>query len=70
MKRALLRERSAGGGSLEDLAGSYKNMPHTSQDKDVEGQDEDGELSRREGREIERKEGSVLLITNAPPPRN
>ena len=43
------------------------SKPHTSQDKDVEGQDEVEELSRREGREIERKEGLMLLITNAPP---
>ena len=41
------------------------NTPHTSQDRDVKGQDEDDELSRREGRDIEGKEGSVLLVTNA-----
>ena len=40
---------------------------HTSQDKDVEGQDRDEKLSQREGREIEGKEGLVLLVTNAPP---
>ena len=57
MKLALLHERSAEGGSQEDLTGGHMNTPHTSPDRDVEGQDEDGELSRREGREIEGKEG-------------
>ena len=53
MKCALLRERSAEGGSLEDPTSGNMNTPHTSPDRDVEGQAEDGELSRREGREIE-----------------
>ena len=70
MKCARPRERSAQGGSLEDLTGGHMSTPHTLQDKDVEGQDEDGELSRKEGREIEGKEGLVLLVTNAPTPRH
>ena len=63
-------ERSAKGGSLEDQTGGHMSTPHTSQDMDVEGQYEGGDLSRREGREIEGKEGLVLLVTNAPPPRH
>ena len=50
--------------------GGDMNTPHTLQDRDVEGRDEDGELSRREGRKIEGKEGQVLLVTKAPPPRH
>ena len=57
MKCAHLRERSAEGGSPEDATGGHMNTPHTSPNKDVEGQDEDGELSRRERRQIEGKEG-------------
>ena len=57
MKCARPQERSAQGGSLEDPTGGHTNTPHTSQGKDVEGQDEDGKLSRRDGREIEGKEG-------------
>ena len=56
MKYARPRERCAKGESLGDPIGGNMNTPHTSQDRDVEGQDEDGELSRREGREIEGKE--------------
>ena len=70
MKCACFREGNVEGGSLEDLMGGYMSTPHTSQDKDVEGQDEDGELSRREGREVEGEEGLVLLVTDAPPPRH
>ena len=51
------REHSAEGGSLEGPTGGHMNTPYTLHDKDVEGQDEDGELSRREGQEIEGKEG-------------
>ena len=57
MKCALLCERSAEGGSPKDPTGGHMNTPHTSPDRDVEGQAEDGELSQREGREIEGKEG-------------
>ena len=57
MKCARHREHNVEGGPLEDPTGGHMNTPHTSPDKDVEGQDEDGELSRREGREIEGKEG-------------
>ena len=53
----LLCKRSAKGGSPEDPMGGHMNTPHTSPDMDVEGQAEDGELSRREGQEIEGKEG-------------
>ena len=70
MKCARPRKRNAEGGFLEDPTGGHMNTPHTSQDTDVEGQDEDGELSQGEGREIEAKEGLVLLVTNAPPPRH
>ena len=56
MKRVCPRERSGGGGSLKDLNGGHMSTPHTSQDKDVEVQDEDEELSRREGQEIEGRE--------------
>ena len=42
---------------LEDPTGGHMNTPHTSQDREVEGQDEDGELSRTKGREIKGKEG-------------
>ena len=66
MKCARPRERNAEGGSLEDPTGDHMNTPHTSQGRDVEGQDDDGELSQREGREIEGREGWVLLVTNAP----
>ena len=57
MKCARPRERNAEGGSLEDPTGDHMNTPFTSPDRDVEGQAEDGELSRREGQEIEGKEG-------------
>ena len=57
MKCARLHERTAEVGSPEDPTGGHMKTPHTSQDKDVEGQAEDRELSRREGREIEGKEG-------------
>ena len=57
MKWVLLRERSTEGGSLEDPMGGHMNTPHTLPDRDVEGQAEDKELSRREGREIEGMEG-------------
>ena len=46
MKCALRRERSAEGGSQEDPTGGHMNTPHTSLDRDVEGQAEDGELPR------------------------
>ena len=59
MKCARLRKRSAEGGSPEDPMGGHMNTPHRSPGRDVEGQAEDGELSRREGREIEGKEGYV-----------
>ena len=59
MKFARPRERSVEGRSPKDPTGGHMNTLHTSQDKDVEGQDEDKELSRREGREIEGKEGYV-----------
>ena len=36
--------------------------------RNVECQDKDIELPRRKGREIEGKEGWVLLVTNSPPP--
>ena len=36
--------QKVGGGSPEDPTGGHTNTPHTSQDRDVEGQDEDGEL--------------------------
>ena len=48
MKCAILREHNAEGGCLEDPTGGHFNTPHTSPDRDMEGQDEDGELSRRE----------------------
>ena len=48
MKCARPRERSVEGGSLEDLKGGHISTPHTLPDKDVEGQDEDGERSRRD----------------------
>ena len=66
MKCVRPRERGAEGGSLEDLTDGHMNTPHTSQDRDVE--DEDEELSRREGREIEGKGG--LVVTNASPLRH
>ena len=66
MKCARPRERGAECGSLKDLTGGHMSTPHTSQDKDVEGQVEDVELSQREGQEIEGKIGLVLLVTNAP----
>ena len=65
IKYAPLRKRSAEDGSLEDLLGGHMSTPHTLLDKDVEGQDEDEELSRRKVREIERKEGLVFLVTDA-----
>ena len=46
------------------------NTLHKSRAKDVESQDEDGELSRREVREIEGQEEWELLVTNAPPPHH
>ena len=70
MKCARHSEHNAEGGSLKDLTGGHMSTPHTSQDGDVEGQYEGGELSRRVGREIEGKEGLVLLVTNAPAPRH
>ena len=57
MKCALRRERSAEGLSQEDPTGGHMNTPHTSPDRHVEGQAKVGELSQREGREIEGKEG-------------
>ena len=57
MKCSQLHERNAEGGSQEDPTGGHMNMSHTSPDRDVEGQDEEGELLRREGREIEGKKG-------------
>ena len=57
MKCSILREHNEESGSLEDPTGGHMNTPHMSQDTDVEGQNENGELSRREGREIEGKEG-------------
>ena len=57
MKCARHSEHNAEGGSLKDLTGGHMSTPHTSQDRDVEGQDEDAELPRREGRVIEGKEG-------------
>ena len=57
MKCALHRECNAEGGYLEDPTSGHMNTQHTSPDRDVEGQAEDGEQSRREGREIEGKEG-------------
>ena len=65
MRCALLRERNAEGGSPEDPTGGHMNTPHTSLDRDVDGQAKDGELPQREGREIEGKEGYVLLVTSA-----
>ena len=40
-----------------DVGSDLMIIRHTSHDRDVEGQDEDGEPTRREGREIEGKEG-------------
>ena len=57
MKCALLRARSAEGGSQEDPEGGHMNTRHTLPDRDEEGQAEDGELSRREERESEGKVG-------------
>ena len=65
MKCAHPRERSAKDRSLKDVTGGHPSTPHTSQDKDVEGQDEDEELSRREWMEIVGKER--LLVTNPAP---
>ena len=48
MKCALLRERSAEGGSQEDPTGGHMNMPHTSPDRDVEGQAEERESCHEE----------------------
>ena len=57
MKCARLCERSAEGGFRENLTGGHKNTRHTMQDRDVEIQNEDGELSQRVYWEIEGKEG-------------
>ena len=68
MKYARPRKRTAEGGSLEDPTGGHMTTLHTSRDRDVEGEDEDGEMPRREVREIEGTEEWELLVTNAPPP--
>ena len=53
MKYARPCEHCAEGGSQKDPTGGHMN---TSQVRDVEGQDEDGELSRREKHKIKGKE--------------
>ena len=67
MKLACPRKRSVEGGSPHNLTGGHMNRLHMSQDKDVEGQGEDEELSRREVRGIEGKREWEWLGTNASP---